>query len=541
MQEIFNVSRFLELTAESTPDGCALKVPISRNDRGIVYSERSFSQLCREADATARLLQGRGVTRGMRVLLMVRPGLDLILITFALFKLGAIPVIIDPGMGLKNFLTCVARSQPKALIGISLAQWISRLFFKKFGSVKIKIPVVANEFLKEVANFSQKPFPLADTGRDELAAILFTSGSTGAPKGVCYLHGHFESQVKLLGDAYLFKPGEVDLPMLPVFALFNPAFGMTTVVPEMNPSRPASVDPSKIAQAILQCGVTNTFGSPVLWNKIANYCEGRDIVFPSIKRVLMAGAPVSPDLFRRMKKLIPNGEVFSPYGATECLPIASISGTEVIESTAPLSCVGKGTCVGKPFPGINVSIIPVEDGPVNFPQTLPPNTIGEIIAKGPVVTESYDQLPEATFLAKIEEGQSIWHRMGDVGYLDADGRLWFCGRKAERVVSHQGIFYTDCCEAVFNQHPNVYRSALINFSTPNATLPAIVVEPKPNHFPKTATQLALFSNELRLLAQKHPHTEKIQKFFFHKSFPVDVRHNAKIHRLHLGRFFSRKG
>ncbi|MBE2214821.1 MAG: AMP-binding protein, partial [Opitutaceae bacterium] len=378
---------------------------------------------------------------------------------------------------------------------------------------------------------------------DELAAVLFTSGSTGAPKGVCYAHGMFEAQVRLIRDAYGIQPGEVDLPMLPVFALFNPALGMTTVVPEMNPSRPAAVDPAKIVQAIRQCGVTNSFGSPVLWRKITDHCLHERITLPGLRRVLSAGAPVPPALMADFRKIAPRAAMHSPYGATEALPLSTISDREVLEFAAPLTARGHGTCVGRPIPGVEVRIIAITDEPISSmaaARELPRGEIGEIIVRSASVTLTYDLLPDATAAAKIPDTPLAWHRMGDTGYLDADGRLWFCGRKAERVETATGPCFTDRCEPVFNQHPRVARTALIGLGPRGRQEPALIIEPTPGAWPRGAAARAAFAAELRALGRAGETTREIRRFFFHKRFPVDVRHNAKIHRLTLTRLFANR-
>jgi len=264
--EVANVSRFLDRMAAAQANQAALLIPRGRSIEGeIDYLSLSFSELAAEQDTWARRFLGAGMGEGSRVLIMVKPGLPLIAICFALFKIGAVPIVIDPGMGLKSFLKCVERSAPEFLVGISLALWVSRIFRKPFALLKAKIKVGGR--LDRVALPGEAiDIQPANTKRDDLAAVLFTSGSTGAPKGVCYEHGMFEGQVEAIRDQYGIQSGEVDLPMLPIFALFNPGLGMTTVVPEINPSKPATVDPAKIAQAIRQCQVTNSFGSPALWN-----------------------------------------------------------------------------------------------------------------------------------------------------------------------------------------------------------------------------------------------------------------------------------
>jgi acyl-CoA synthetase (AMP-forming)/AMP-acid ligase II len=310
------------------------------------------------------------------------------------------------------------------------------------------------------------------------------------------------------------------------------------------------VDPEKIVRAIRQEKVTSTFGSPTLWRIISRHCLKNHITLPSVKRVLMAGAPVPPGLFADLQKILPNGTAHSPYGATETLPVASISATEVLNETAAATATGKGTCVGRPVREIQIKIIAITDTPVAAlaeAKELPVGEIGEIIVSGPVVTKEYDALPEATAAAKISGSQlsalgsqpggsaAIWHRMGDLGYIDADGRLWFCGRKAERVETQHGLLCTEQVEPIFNAHPNVARSALIATGH-DGRRPAIIVEPVSRDVVATASLRRKLVRELRELGAAHPHTDLIRLAYLHPHFPVDVRHNAKIHRLTLTRW-----
>jgi acyl-CoA synthetase (AMP-forming)/AMP-acid ligase II len=539
MTDSANIARHLPLMAARQPDHPAVKIPRGRTDDGrIDYLTLSFCELDAEVDAWVARLQGKGVRRGDRVLVMVRQGLPLIAAAFALFKLGAVPVIIDPGMGRKNFLACVARSRPRALLGIPLAQVMSHVFRSAFATVDIRVWVAGSATARiapsggpssrwAAAQRELGPPPITNAATD-LAAILFTSGSTGAPKGVCYEHGMFEAQVRLVREAYGIAPGEVDLPMLPIFALFNPALGMTTVVPELDPSRPAAVDPAKIVQAIKQEQITNSFGSPTLWRKIFDHCLAHNLELPSLKRVLCAGAAVPASLWADARRVLPNGELHSPYGATEVLPVATVSAHEV-----PADAI-TGALVGRPLLENRLRIIPLHEGPIaSLAQAgeLPAGEIGEIIVTGPTVTKAYDGLPEATAAAKIADGTIVWHRMGDAGYLDATGRLWFSGRIAERVDTAAGVMHTEPCEQVFRPHPQVARCALIGLGPRGAQTPALVVQPK-----NELDDEAAFVRELRARARAQPHTAGIARFFIHPSFPVDVRHNAKIHRLTLTRW-----
>ena len=522
-----NIARHLDRMAAAQPAAAALKVPRGRDAAGSIdYLCLDFAALRAETDAWCARLSAKGVRRGDRTLVMVRPGLPLVASAFALFKIGAVPVIIDPGMGLRSFLGCVERSRPRALVGIPMAQVLSRVCRRAFRSVEARVPVSGSHTSR--VGGAATPLESAHAEPGELAAVLFTSGSTGSPKGVCYEHGMFDAQVTLIRETYAIEPGEVDLPLLPIFALFNPALGMTSIIPEVDPRRPARADPAKIVQAIRQESVTNSFGSPTLWRKVAAYCGERNISLPSLRRVLCAGAPVPADLWESSRPMIPNGQLHSPYGATEALPVSTVSAGEIDAQSV------RGACVGRPVEGMEAGIIAFTDQPVASlgpGGVLPPGSVGEIIVRGPVVTREYDGLPAATEAAKIPDPTApagFWHRMGDCGMLDDSGRLWFLGRKAERVVTGDGTFFTEPCEQVFRRHPRARRCALVGAGSE----PALVAE--------TATRgeadARALAAELRALALLHPHTAAIGTFFFKAHFPVDARHNAKIHRLALSRW-----
>jgi acyl-CoA synthetase (AMP-forming)/AMP-acid ligase II len=529
-----NIVQHLDRAAEARPQAAALKVPRGTTRAGdIDYLTLSFAELRTEVAAWRIRLEAAGTAPGDRTLVMVPPGLPLIAAVFALFHLGAVPVVIDPGMGRAAFLACVARSQPRRLVGIPFALLLSHLFRGSFRSVGSRVLAGGSltARLTRPGTTPSVPRPAWQARSEDLAAILFTSGSTGAPKGVCYEHGMFAAQVDLIRQAYGITPGEIDLPLLPIFALFNPALGMTTVVPELDPRRPAAFAPERIVQAIQQEQVTNSFGSPTLWRRIARHCDEHKVTLPSLRRVLCAGAAVPADLWAAAPRFLPHGRLQSPYGATEALPLTSIAQEEVAALATPPA---GGACVGRPLPGITVKVIAAADGPLPpeaLERPLPPGEIGEIVAAGPVVTKAYDAAPEATARAKIVAGDRTWHRLGDCGYLDAEGRLWFCGRQVERVETPAGTLFPEPCEQVFRRHPAVARCALVGLGERPRQRPALVVEA--NLGAAAAEALAA---ELRTLAAAHPVTREIRTFLFHPRFPVDVRHNAKIHRLALARW-----
>ena len=501
----------------------------------------TFRELNGRADAFASYLQAQGVRPGERVMLMVRPSADFVCLTFALFKLGAVVILIDPGMGYRNLRRCIAGVQPQVFIGIPEAHLFRLLFPASFRSVRLSFccgfffGLFGPDICAQVGVASQ-PFPAYPARVDELAAIIFTTGSTGPPKGVRYEHGVFNAQLRLIRDYYQIGPGQIDQPGFPLFALFATALGARAVIPDMDPTRPARVDPRKFVRSLREQKVTYSFGSPAIWNVVSRYCQEQGIVLDTLQQVLMAGAPISGDLVSRMQAILPSGaRIHTPYGATESLPIVSLEGKEIVESTWPLSRQGHGICVGRPLPGIEVRVIALSDAPIPLwddSLCLPPGQIGEIVVRGDVVTKAYENNEQENLLAKIADKGSFRHRMGDLGYLDDQGRLWFCGRRAHRVETRDGVLFTIPCEAIINEHPDVARSALVGIANslhPGRQQPVMIVEPVKTRKINRERLLA----EVRELAADSPLTSSIQLFLTHPDFPVDIRHNAKIFREQL--------
>ena len=538
MPELFNIASWISEHAKTRPDQTAVLFPLQPPEKKRKYSSLSFLQTEKLINQYARGLISIGIKKGDRVSLFVPPSLEFMPLTFALYKIGAIVVLIDPGMGKKGLLSSIETIKPTVLVGIGKAMFASVLYRKSFASVKIKVTVGGRRWLwgghklADIKSDDDTPLACAPTTREDEASILFTSGSTGPAKGVRYTHGVFDAQTQHIQRMYGIQPGEIDLPCFPLFGLFSLAMGMTVVIPDMDPTKPALADPELLFQAIQQHKITNAFASPALWKGFAKWCVAQKVTLPTINRVLSAGAPIPPQLHRDFSLILRDGiEVHTPYGATESLPVASIGTTEVLTETAALTLQGKGICVGHLAPNITVRIIKISDDVINLWEEslcLPVGQIGEICVSGPVVTTEYKELPEKTKLAKIyNKDGSLWHRIGDVGYFDSKGRLWFCGRKSHRVQCADGeVMFPVPCEALFNEHPAVNRSALVEVNKE----PVLIIEGQPSD--KTTT-------ELLEIAQKHTLTNKIKKVLYHQGFPVDLRHNAKIHRLQLGEWATK--
>lgn len=534
-----NAAQALPDLAERAPFRRAIVFPAGRDRTGRSrYVQLTFRQLNEECDRYAHGLYLYGIRQGDRVLLMVRPGIAFIAVAFALVKIGAVPVLIDPGMGRKAFLQCVAETEPVAFVGIPLAHVLRKLFPKPFRTVQHCVTVGRRWFwggaaLDELHTDRRDPFPIAPTKSEDPAAVAFTSGSTGVPKGVVFTHGGFQAQIRTLYDELGYGEGEVDLPGLYIFALFNPSLGATTIIPDMDPTQSAQANPAYLVESIQTHGVTTSFGSPTIWKRVANYCLEHDIHLPSLRRIVMAGAPVPPSLIEQCMQIMDGGDVYTPFGATEALPVTMISGREILDETAEETERGRGVCVGRPTAGTTICIIPItEDAIAEWDDSLvlPAGQVGEIAVKGPVVTRAYLNRPAQTAEAKIAQGKEIWHRMGDLGYLDERGRLWFCGRKKHRVETAEGLLLPVQCEAIYNHHPDAFRTAVVGVGPLGQQRPVLVVEPRAGKMPRTRAARQAFADEMLALGAAHEITRGIRDVLYHPDFPVDVRHNAKIQR-----------
>ena len=539
----YNIALKLKEKSQLFPNKTAVKFAPSKHQHKFDYKKLSFKELEQKANNIAHGLLEMGFKKGDKTLVFIRPSLNFSALTFALFKAGIMPIFIDPGMGRKNLLRAITHIQPDGLIAEQEVHIARLLFPRPFKSVKHFVTNGSFAWgqmkkLKDLANQNTEQIILEEMNEDDEAAILFTSGGTGIPKGVLYTHGIFTEQTRMLQEIFSLTENDIDVPGFPLFSLFTIAMGMTSAIPNMDPSKPSQCNPEFLVENIQDNKATFIAGSPAIWERVADYCLKKNITLPSVKYLVMFGAPVRVELHEKFSKILTNGDTFTPYGATECLPVANTSGSTILGNHQEQMLAGKGTFLGKAVPGARVEIIPITEEPmVNITENsfVAPNTIGEIIVQSRTVTPEYVGMPEKTAEAKsFDEMGKRWHRMGDIGFKDDQGNIWFGGRKGHRVEKDNELLSSVQCEAIFNRHPMVSRSALIKIEENGQVQPAIVIEAKGNKIPSIGQRQHLQS-ELIKMAGEYGHTKLIHKVYFRKKFPVDVRHNIKIDRTLLSR------
>lgn len=558
-QPSVNVADRLTTIARRQPDAVAVAAP----GRGDVagqnsYATCTFAELDRDATALACGLAEMGVRPGTRLVLLVRPGCEFVKLVFALLRSGATTVLIDPGMGRKHLVNCLSAVEPEGFVAISPAQAVRTVLRRRFPQCKLNVTVGRRWFwggktydqLLQLGQISKAALPSTRAG--DAAAIIYTSGSTGPPKGVLYTHEMFDTQVAEISGHYDIRPGGFDLACFPLFGLFNSAMGVTTVFPDMDFSRPASADPMKLLTAANDWQVTQAFASPAVWSKLSQFCEEHGEQIPTLRKVFSCGAPVPAKVLARTLACVSaDAEMHTPYGATESLPIATIEAAEVLGETGQRTDNGAGVCVGRKFGTIDWRVIRITDEPIasiDECEELPDGEIGELIVRGPQVSPKYlltrdSRLATHNSLAKIVDGDTVWHRMGDVGYFDEHERFWYCGRKAQRIRHGNGDLFTVPIEAVFNSLPNVKRTALVGVG-PDQGQPVLVVEFDSCQTSKTAQELWNHWSSIEPRIEEFWYGEHSFTSFpiilIHKCLPTDVRHNAKINREQLAKWAAKE-
>ncbi len=573
---LYNISERMVRFAQRTPDALAVVEPLfcgkraKRDAHGKrEYRSITFAELDRDSDQIAAALQRYGVKKGTRLALMTRQGINFVTLVFAVYKTGATLVLIDPGMGVKRMLVCLKEANLDGFIGVPQAQIARVLYRRWFPNAKLNLTVGKRFFwgglsLDEIRKRPPMKPEDPQTTLDDLAAIIFTSGSTGVAKGVAYTQRMFKTQVEEIEKRLKIEPGGIDLVGFPFFGLFNAGMGTTSVIPDMDAMRPANVNPELFLEAADDWKITQSFGSPALWNRVVDYCIAHNRKIDTLKRAVIAGAPVSFTLLEKFRSVLSDdADIYTPYGATESLPLAVIESREALNETKDATRRGGGVCVGRFFDApLQSRVVPITDDPMPTladAPALPRGEIGELLVSGPQASPGYVTRVEANALSLVQgENGQMWRRVGDVGYFDDKGRFWFCGRKSHRVETPDGPLFSIPCEAISNESNKIFRSALAGaepldpIKVPENVSeralrfqskwrePVMVVEPFPEFRPTNPQEERALIDEVLRLLQGSELTKNIRKVMICESFPVDVRHNAKINRELLSKWASAK-
>lgn len=539
-ERILRIADDVREIARTDPDRVALIHTHAWPVLGRQYKRYTYRELSDKAEALAAGLRRIGVREGTLCSFMVPPCFDAVVLGVALWRVGAVIVGIEPhSHGLRRVAKCLHRVGPEVFFGTPRAHAGRIAFGWGRGTIRTQVVVgpVAPPGMHTLDSLcdSLDGDPVqGDVAPEDLAVIAFTTGSTGEPKPTAMRHRNLAAMVSLVTEQWGFTDGRgiVDMPTFPMFWVIGLSTGGTVVVPPMDFTLkgPGDADPAKLFGTIEDCGVRSMFGSPALLANLSAYAAEHGTQAPSLQRIICGGAEVTGPLFAAVKSMLgPEGEMYSDYGATEALPIAEIAGDTVLGETWKATEDGAGVCVGEPLAGVEVRIVAIEDGPIaswDDAAEMPTGEIGEVVARSPHISEDYYEAPDATAANKIPDAAGSWHRLGDTGYLDDQGRLWVCGRHSHRVVTPDGVAYPLCCEPVFNTHPAVARSALVGARHGGAAEATLVVERNRS----VTIDDDKLREELRALAAEREATSLVRRVVFVDRIPVDRRHNAKIDR-----------
>lgn len=485
----------------------------------------TFGELAHRIEATAAGLAEHGVQPGDRVAVMIPPGIDLAATVYGCWRLGAVAVLVDGALSPPQMTAAIKSAFPKYLIGINRALAAARTL--RWPGERIAVAALSTAE-QRLFNVSADLESLAQNAPDHLdlplpteadeAAVIFTSGSTGPSKGVRYTHGQIAAQRTIISDLYQITEADSLVAAFAPFALYGPMLGITSVVPDMDVSAPASITAATLADAVAEIDATMVFASPAALastiRTTSKIPQAQRPALSNVRLLLSAGAPIRTELFDEAQAVFPNAIAYTPYGMTEMLPVSTISLPEIHQAGT-----GNGVCVGRPAPGVEVQIRPLDN------DTATPPTFGEIVVRAPHARLGYDRLWHTTFLASQPTG---WHATGDVGYLDDTGRLWMGGRVTDVLDTSAGLVAPVRTEQVIETLPDVAMAAVVGVGP--AGLHQIVAVVELENPPKKTelADLALI-DAVRSAVRNTIGRDTVAVFSVAK-MPVDRRHNSKIDR-----------
>ena len=507
----------LERRAAQAPDATALAVP----DGSGGWRRISWSLMARNVDLLARGLRATGVRPGDRVALLIPPGGDLIACVYACWRIGATVVVTDAGLGVRGIHRALRGAAPRHIIGIPKAMALVRTLRLPGTRIPVgRLPEIARN-----GSVAPLPEPPAD---DDVAVIVFTSGSTGPAKGVVYLHRQVQTTRDLLIEHYGITDADALVAAFAPWAVLGPAIGIPSSLPDMDVTSPRTLEATALADAVKVVDGTLLWASPAAFTNVLATATALDDTqrqsFESLRLVLGAGAPVSSALLHGMGGLCPNAEVRTPYGMTEALPVCDVTVDE-IDAAGP----GDGVLVGTPLPGVRVRISAVDaSGVASGPLVDEPDVLGEVVVSGPHLKERYDRLWATQRASARDAG---WHRTGDVGHLDADGRLWIGGRLGHVITTPDGPLAPVGVEQRVERLDRVRHAACVGVGPVGTQATVLVVvtdDPRDGLADLELTALVRSAAGVAVAAV-------IER----RDLPVDIRHNSKVDRAALGAMAAR--
>lgn len=513
--------------------------PDGRTESGLPqYRQLTYGELDAWSDVIAERFLDAGLGRGVRTIVLVRPGPELYAVLYGLFKIGAVPVVIDPGMGMFKMLRCLQAADAEAFVGVPEAQALRIVFRAYFRKVRVAVTAGRSLWggptLDGWGRTPNGPLPQREPGPDdEPLLIAYTTGSTGPAKAVVLTHGNLAAMIEQVDAARDHVPPGTSLITAPVAGILELLLGSRCVLPPLIPSKVGATDPAHVVDAVERFGVRTMFASPAVLIPLLHHIEQTATALPTVESIYSGGAPVPDWCIAALRRVLPEqARVYSGYGATEALPMATIESRELLGDLVEQAHHGHGVCVGVPALHVRARVIAITDDPLpNWTDAealsadlATSRGIGELVVAGPNVSTRYLWPVEANLSGKIADGDTVWHRTGDLAWIDDAGRIRFCGRKTQRLETESGPMFTVQVEQVFNTVDGVARTALVGVGTRGAQVPVLCVELEPD------ADRAAVEDRLRGRGDEFEATKPVTAFLFHPGFPVDIRHNAKIGR-----------
>jgi acyl-coenzyme A synthetase/AMP-(fatty) acid ligase/pimeloyl-ACP methyl ester carboxylesterase len=501
----------------------------------------SWRLLARRVDELAAGLTAHGVRPGDRVSVLVPAGADLTAVLYACLRIGAVVVVADAGLGVAALGRAVKGSRPDHLIGIEKALVAARALGwpgQRFSARRLDAPVAralgVKASLGQLAEAGRRePLLPAPPSPDDLAAILFTSGSTGPPKGVAYTHGQLSALAAVLREQYDVTPGTGLVAGFAPFALLGPALGATSVTPDMDVTAPATLTATAVADAVAAVDARIVFASPAaLANVLATAHRldaGHRAALSGVTTLLSAGAPLSAPLLERVAQLVPAAEIHTPYGMTEGLLLTDIT-LDGIREAAGASGGPGGVCVGVPTASARVRISALDhSGAASGVPSEEPGVTGEIVVSAPHIKDHYDRLWATQRASESTDAPESgrWHRTGDVGHLDAEGRLWVEGRLPHVIVTVDGVLTPVGIEQGAERVAEISRAAVVGVGPRGAQHLVVVAETTPPIHRCRVGEAGL------AWAVRETTGRPIAAVLLVPKLPTDIRHNSKIDRAAL--------